>query len=60
MPYMKVMDLGNVEVRRLPKKIPKTVKLFGKTHRVDKDLYKLIWASKYATARARKKILKVL
>jgi hypothetical protein len=62
MPRMKVMDLGIVEVRRLPKKIPKTMTapILGGRVKIDRDTYKLLWASKYATAAARKKVLKTL
>ena len=62
MPYMTVKGLGKVEVRRLPKKIPESIRdpMLGGKVIIDKEIYKLLWARKYSTARARKKIMRVL
>jgi hypothetical protein len=62
MPYMKISGLGTVEVTRLPKRIPKTMRdpMLGGRVKVDREAYKVIWARKYGTARARKKIMRVI
>jgi hypothetical protein len=59
---MKISGLGKVEVTKLPKRIPKTMRdpILGGKIKVDKEAYRVIWARKYGTARARKKILKVM
>jgi hypothetical protein len=57
---MKVEDLGYVEVSRLPKVIPKMVKVGGKKFSVDRAAYRLIWASIHATKRGREHALKKL
>ena len=56
MPKMYIKGFGFVEVKKKPKRIPKSIKVGGKSLKVDKDLYKLFWAAEHITPRARKKI----
>jgi hypothetical protein len=56
MPYMTVKGLGRVEVKKLPKRFIKEVEVLGVKYPVEKEMYKLYWADKYATARARAKV----
>lgn len=59
-PRMKVGDLGYVEVYRLPKVIPKSIKVGGMKFPVDRANYRLIWASIHATKHGREHALKKL
>jgi len=59
-PRMKAMDAGFVEVYRLPKRIPKTVKIGRRSVPVNLEIYKVLWAGKYATKRGRAHAIKKL
>ena len=56
MPYITIKGIGEVEVDRLPKRIPKKVTIYGREYPVDEEMYMLTWAINHATPEARAKI----
>lgn len=62
MPKINIKGIGSIEVTKKLGKIPKTMKdpLTGERVKVDRDGYKLIWATKYGTPKARKKLAREL
>ena len=59
---LSIEGIGVISVTKPLKKIPKTMKdpLTGERVKVDRDSYKLIWATKYGTPKARKKLAREL
>lgn len=58
--FVNVKGIGMVEVEELPSEIPKKVNIGGKEVKVDKQLYKYLWANTYATEEGRKKLSTVV
>ena len=60
MPVMDVMDIGKVRVTKVPKKIPDTVSDPSKGKKrikIDKDLFKFLWAIRHMKSGERVRIL---
>lgn len=49
LPKIKVRGVGMVEVTRLPKRVPKTITIFGKEEPVKKQDYLEVWALAHQT-----------
>jgi len=55
MPKMRIKGIGLVAVTRRPKRIPAKIKIGGSWFKVDKEMFKFLWASEHATKASRKK-----
>lgn len=58
--FIQIDGLGEVEVSSVPENIPSKVQIGNKMVRVDKDLYKYLWALTYATPDGRRKLSNIV
>jgi hypothetical protein len=56
-PTIEVKGMGEIEVDKLPRRVPKTVRLFGRKYPVDEEKFRLVWAINHATQDARNRIM---
>ena len=58
--FMNIIDVGKVRVTKRPKRIPKTVTIGGRKHKVIRSVFNAVWAVNHMTAKERKRIGKKL
>jgi hypothetical protein len=60
MGYVEIAGIGKVEVTSIPQSIPSKIIVGNRAVKIDKELYKYLWALTYATGEGQKKLSAII